>query len=212
MLRLFYRELCRLDRVSLSAFKHGKFRLGADDLELLDRCRSINIASDKQRFLVILLFQVQAELAAHCRLSRALKTRHQDDRGLLRAKLKLCARLPHEPCQLFIDDLDDLLPRREALEHFLSDRALRHGLDKVFDHEEVDVGLEQRKLDLAHNVAHILLGELAAPGQFLENTLQFSGDAFKRHRRPPKAVRVPQAHGRAHPAPASAWSFRSPFA
>ena len=57
--------------------------------------------------------------------------------------------LAEERQHLVADDADDLLRRREALEHFLIDRAIAHAIDERLDDLEVDVRLEQRHPDLA---------------------------------------------------------------
>ena len=59
------------------------------------------------------------------------------------------------------DDLHELLGRSQAFEHFGAERALLHLADELFDDLVVDVGLEQRKADLASGALDVLLRELA---------------------------------------------------
>ena len=69
-------------------------------------------------------------------------------------------------------DLDDLLARREALQHLLADGALPHAPDEVLDDLEIDVGLEQREPDLAHRLRDRLVVELAALTEVAEGALE----------------------------------------
>ena len=68
--------------------------------------------------------------------------------------------------------LYDLLARRDALQHLLSERALAHLGDEVLDDLEVDVGLEQGQADLPHGTRDRLLVELAAAAEVAERTLE----------------------------------------
>ena len=71
-----------------------------------------------------------------------------------------------------MDDLHDLLARRQALRDVLADRALAHGLDEVLDDLEVDVRLEQREADLAHRARDRFVVERAALPQVAEGALE----------------------------------------
>ncbi len=81
-----------------------------------------------------------------------------------------------------MDDLHDLLARRQALADVLPERALAHVRDEVLDYAEVDVGLEQRKPHLAHRARDRLLVEDAAPAQVAERALELVRQGVE-HRR-----------------------------
>src|SRR5216117_3213348 len=66
-----------------------------------------------------------------------------------------------EPDQLLMDDLDDLLPRRDAREQVRPDRAFLDGAEERSRHIEVYVGLEEDAPDLAQGLADILLAQPA---------------------------------------------------
>ncbi|MPM41406.1 hypothetical protein SDC9_88061 [bioreactor metagenome] len=68
----------------------------------------------------------------------------------------------HEARELFVDDLDHLLPGREAFEHLDANGAVGHGLDEVLHDHEVHVRFQKRKLDLAHGFLHVRFVELSA--------------------------------------------------
>ena len=60
----------------------GDAELTADDLQLLDGCRTVDVAGDKQR-IFILLFEQARELRAVRGFTGALQTdEHHDARGL----------------------------------------------------------------------------------------------------------------------------------
>ncbi len=82
---------------------------------------------------------------------------------------------PQDADHLVAHDLGHLLPRRERREHFLAHGLLLHVLDKLFDHLEVDVGLQQSDADLLQSHVHILGRQLAFSTQGFEDALEFFG-------------------------------------
>ncbi len=115
--RLF-RGLCGVLR---PLFKDLGLRFAADDLQLVDRRGTIDVARDEQGFFA-LFFEKIGEFAAQRRLARALQAAHHDDCGRLGGNFELGVARPHERDQLVIDDLDDLLGGIERLQDFLPDR------------------------------------------------------------------------------------------
>ena len=75
-----------------------------------------------------------------------------------------------------MDDLHDLLARRQALEDVLAERALLDRRGEVAGDLEVDVGLEQREADLAHRLRDRLLVEAAAAAEAAERRLELVGE------------------------------------
>ena len=71
-----------------------------------------------------------------------------------------------------MDDLHDLLARRQALEDVLAERALLDRGGEVARDLEVDVGLEEREADLAHRLGDRLLVEAAAAAEAAERGLE----------------------------------------
>ena len=161
-------RLCNFNRGNAGAHtEHGDVKLFADDLKLLDRGGAVNVAGDEQRILSFFLI-VTGELAAVRGFTCALQTDHHDDRRRGGCDLQLGVFRAHQVDELFVDDFDDLLGGQQAFQHFCTDGALGDGLHKVLDDLEVDIRLQQRKLDLAHTLADIRLGELAFALEFLE--------------------------------------------
>jgi hypothetical protein len=79
------------------------------------------------------------------------------------------------PDQLFIDNLDDLLGRREGGQNLLAEGLLFDRLDELFNDLKVDVSLKQRNANLAESGFHVFGSEFSFAAQVLENSLQFIG-------------------------------------
>src|SRR5699024_8047984 len=89
--------------------------LFADDLELLDGRRAVNVAGDEER-AVALFLKIAGELCRVGGLAAALEAAHQHDAGGLRGELNPGVAAAHEGGQLLVDDLDNLLGGGEAFE------------------------------------------------------------------------------------------------
>lgn len=86
-----------------------------------------------------------------------------------------------------MDDLDHLLRRAHALEHFLSQAFFAHAFHKVFDDLEVDVRLQKSQPHLAQTGLHVFFGELAAPAERAEHAGKSVGKALE-HEDPASAA------------------------
>ena len=78
-----------------------------------------------------------------------------------------------------MDDLHDLLARREALPHVLAERTLAHVRHELLHNPEVDVGLEQGEANLAHGAGDRLLVEDTAPAEVAEGALELLGESVE---------------------------------
>ena len=82
ILRVFHALHGDIDRVDLTEIKDRDLRLSADDLELVDRGRTVNVTGDEQRMMTV-LFELLCELGAVRRFTGALQAaEHDDGRGL----------------------------------------------------------------------------------------------------------------------------------
>ncbi len=97
--------------------------LPAELLELVDRGRPLEVAGDERRRLVVLLAQVQRELRRRGRLSRALAGRRAGSPSAVGRRTRASSSPPHQLGQLLVDDLHDLLARRQALQHLGAERT-----------------------------------------------------------------------------------------
>ena len=77
--------------------------------------------------------------------------------------------------QFVAHDADELLLRREALEHLLPHRLGFHRVEKTAHHFEVDVSFQQAETDLAQGVIDVALGDLALTAEPLKGQFKLIG-------------------------------------
>ena len=160
-----------LDGIRAVSAIDGNLDLPPELLELVDRCGTLEVGGDEPR-LPAFLPQKQGELRRGRRLAGSLQAGKQDHRRRPARERKHRAAGAHQRGQLLVDHLHDLLARREALQDLLAEGALAHLGHEALDHLEVDVGLEQRKPDLAHRARDRFLIELPPPAEVAEGTLE----------------------------------------
>jgi hypothetical protein len=122
------------------------------------------------------------------RLARPLQPGEEDDGEL--AESEAGGSCAHQLGQLLVDDLDDLLSRREALQHLLAERPLSDAGDEVAHDLEVDVGLEQREPDLAHRTRDRFLVEPALLAEVAERSGELLGEGVEHG--PPSVLSPPR--------------------
>ena len=163
-----------VDRIAVGALLVDRGTgLRADLDELLDRRRPVDVARRDRDRGAVLLAQHLGQLGRGRRLARALQAGHQDDGGRARREGQPRRRAAHQLGELLVDDLDHLLARVELLAHLDAQAAFLHGRRELLDDLEVDVGLQQRKPDLAHRGVDVVLGQGTALADALERSLQF---------------------------------------
>ena len=158
--RLVEPVLGRCYRIARSVAIDGDLDLPAELLELLDRRRALKVAGDERRSLPFLA-QEERELRRRRRLPRPLES-GEEDHGRRSSESQPRVARAHERGELLVDDLHDLLARREALEHVLTERTLLDRRREALRDLQVDVGLEEREPHLAHRLRDRLLVEPAA--------------------------------------------------
>src|SRR4029079_13324091 len=112
------------------------------------------------------------ELGRGGRLPRALETRHHHHAGRLRRRRELAGGPAEGLDELLVDDLDDLLRGAEALRDLRALGALLDPTDEVARDEDVHVGLEQRDAQLATDLVDLLVGELPAAPELVEDAVE----------------------------------------
>ena len=166
------RVLRDVDRIHIRRHAVDRdIRLLAQDFELLDRCRTIDVAGCHHRTVAFFL-EHQSELAGRRRLAGALQTNKHDDRhaGGRQRDLALCP--AQKLCQLVFDDLDDRLVRLQAAEDLFPHRLFTDVSDEIFRHLEIDIGFQQCAADLTKRPINVTFGKLALPAEILERRLQ----------------------------------------
>jgi len=91
--------------------------------------------------------------------------------------------LPTEDVGEFVaDDLDDLLARIERLRQLETHGLLADSFDNGAGDSDVDVGLKQRRADLAQDLVDIAVGQAAFAAQLLEDAIKTIGQCVKHAR------------------------------
>ena len=101
-------------RVFLAHFKDLGPGLFADDFQLVDGCRTVNVAGHQQR-AVPLVLEIPGELGRMGGFTASLKAAHEHHAGGLGGELDAGVVLAHQSGQLVVDDFNDLLGGGEAL-------------------------------------------------------------------------------------------------
>src|SRR5690606_9051415 len=161
----------------------------AQGLELVDRRRTVHVQRRQQRRAALPL-QPPRQLRRRRRLTRALEPHQQDHRRRGRRELERRTAPAQQGDQLVVNDLHDLLARRDGPEHALAERTLLHPRQEVPRELVVDVGLQQDTADLPEPVLDHGLREhaaLAEPAEYavqlfaqlLEHTRYGSGSRYQ---------------------------------
>ena len=175
------RLLCNFRRLCARQREHRCARLFAHHLQLIDSRRAVNIAGH-QHGAAALFDKVFCQLCGMGGLTIALQTAEHDD-GLALVLDVQAGRLAaaHQGNQLFVDDLDHLLGRGQALHDLLTHSALGHLRAEVLGDLIVDIRFQQCHAHLAHGGLDICLGQLAVTAQLFEHTGKAVGKGFKCH-------------------------------
>ena len=113
----------------------------ADDLELGDRTRALQVTGHQQRGVAFAAKPV-GQLAGQCGLARTLQTGQHDHRRRGLGKDQLAGLAAEDPDQFLVDDLDDLLGRVEGTGDLGSPRTLLDAADELPHHGQRNVRLQ----------------------------------------------------------------------
>ena len=140
---------------------HRHVHLLAYHLQLLDGGGTVDIARGQKRLLACFL-QVIGKLSGHGGFARALQAAQHIDGGHAGRPGEPGVFRAHQGGHFLVDDLDNLLSGRQAVQHLLAHAALGDLFAKVLDHQVVNVRLQKRHAHLAHAFLYGLLAQLAA--------------------------------------------------
>ncbi len=115
----------------------------------------------------MLLEQAARELRGRRGLTRALQA-DEHDHGWAAVRGDRARVAAEHGDQLVVHDLHEGLPGVQAPRDFLAERAIAHAVDERFRNGQRDVRLEQRHTNRAHRLAHVVLGDSAAPRDALQ--------------------------------------------
>ena len=126
--------LCNLHRVTLTLLEYRQVQLATHHLQLLDGGGTVHVAGGQQGPLAKLAAHQPRQLGGGGGLAGALQAHHHHNGGTAVGHGEPGGAAAHELCQLFVDDLDDLLGGREAVQHVGPHSPLCHGSHEVLDH------------------------------------------------------------------------------
>ena len=168
-------------RVDLPHLEDGDVQLLAHHLQLVDGGGTVHVAGGQQGAFPVLAAHKPRQLRAVGGLTGTLQAHHHHNGGTLGRGAQPGVGAAHERGQLLIDDLDDLLRRRQALQHIRAHALLGDGRHKVLDHLVADVRLQQSQPYLPHPLADVGLGQPSLAPQTLEYAVQFFTQSLKCH-------------------------------
>ena len=157
---------------------NGDTDLFTDDLKLLDRGGTVNVAGNENGVFA-LLFHHCGKLTCVCGLTGTLKTDHHDDCRGLGIDLQFRLRTAHERGQFLVNDLDDLLCGHQAFENLRANGAFGDLTDKFANDLEVYVCFEERELNGTHTFFDVFFGQIAFVFEFLKGIREFVLQIFK---------------------------------
>ncbi len=164
-------------------------------LQLLDRRRTIHVgAHHGDRFLVALLQQA-CQLGDRGGLARPLQAGHQNDRRRLRGKVQPFVGGAHHRLQLCLHDAQERLTRTQALADLLPQGALLHRLNKILDHGQRNVSLQQRHAHFAQRFLNVVLSQARLASNGAQTLGQAIGQTLE-HQRNSRQQAATIANGR----------------
>src|SRR5437016_3853709 len=128
---------------------------GAERLQLRHRSRPERVRCDEPD-LETLLREESRKLPASRRLPRALYAEHHDYVELVLVERSRCC-LAEEPREFLVQDRHGLILPRDAAERPLFERPLLNPLSQLEDQSHVDIGLNERPLQVPDEFLHSLL-------------------------------------------------------
>ena len=156
---------------------HRDVELAAQRLQLVHRRRTIDVRRDEKRGTSLLL-QHPGELGRAGGFPGSMKADHHDA-GPAAGKVQGSILGTEQLDQLIVDDLHDLLPGTDGLDHVGPKALGLDALDEVAGDLEVHIGFQKGHPDLAERIRDVALGNGPEPAQGAEGVLELLGQAFE---------------------------------
>ena len=168
-----------LDRILAVTAKDRHTNLAAQRGKLVGSGGAVRVAGSQQRRMALALQEI-GKFGRRRGLAGALQAHEHNHVGravLRQHKLGLgCA---EKLSELVEHDAHHVLRRRERVKDLGREALLLAGGDKVLDHAEVDVCLEQGHANLAHGNVDVCLSELALAAKLVKGVLETFGEAVE---------------------------------
>ena len=152
--------------------------LATERAELIDGRGALQVGSDENRVATLGL-EPASQLRRRGRLARALKSCQQHHGRRLRRVRDAEGLAAERGDELLVDDLDDLLCRREALREVGAQALLADARDDAANDREVDVGLEKGHADLAQHLVDVAVAESPLAPEPFEDAVETVGEGIE---------------------------------
>ena len=146
--------------------------LPSEHLQLVDGCRTVNVAGDQQHLPAFLALDERSQLARESGFTRTLKTRDQNHGGIA-LQPDVRRRAAHQQGQLVAYDLGHHLSGLHRLQYVLSQRLLLHFVGERLGYLVVDVGVDQRTANLLEGFGDVDLRDAALAFEDFERPFEF---------------------------------------
>lgn len=166
-----------LDRVLPVPREHRDVDALTELFQLVYRRRPIGVGGNEHGASTV-LSQMKCELAGRRGFPTTLKA-HQHDHGRMMFQLQWRVGTSHYVDEFVPDDLYELLIWSEALENFFPQCFLLDVLDEILYNLVVDIGFEQRQLDLPHGLVDVLLRQPSLPSDRFKDLREFLLKTFE---------------------------------
>ena len=123
-------------------------------MELLDSCRTVNVAGHEQWLLAFLGLEHIGKLSAEGSLTRTLQTAHEDD-GRMTFELQWGFFAAHKFFQFIVHQLDHQLSRLYSSKYIHAECFLLHLVGEFLSHFIVYVGVEECTAHILHGFRHV---------------------------------------------------------
>ena len=157
---------------------HPHLDIRGQAFELLDGGRALHVGRHQVR-LAALGFEAPGNLGGGGGFAGPLQAHQHDGHRRPPRQVQLGGFPAQERGELLVDDLDDLLGRRQGPEHFLTYGPLPDLLDEALGDLVIDVGLQQGKPHLPQGLGHLGLGEVPPAFELLKDLGQLVGESVK---------------------------------
>ena len=157
--------------------------LPAEQFELLLGGGPIDVHRGHEHLLAVPVRQAAGELGGRCRLAGALQAQHQHGERGIAAEPEVLGLAAQHLDHAVMDDLDDLLARRDGPQHVVPDGLLLDRVEQRPNGRQRSIGFQQRHAHFPERRLDISGGEGAAPGEAPENLAEPLCQSFEHVRR-----------------------------
>ena len=138
--------------------------LGAEQPQLIDGRRTIDVRAHHRHALALPLLQVPRQFGRGGGFARALQAGQQHHRRRVGGEVQGVVGLAHQAHQLVAHHLHERLPGVQGRIHLPADGAFAHPVDEGAHHGQADIRLQKRHAHLAHRFRDVRFRETVATG------------------------------------------------